>query len=129
MVIPSMQKLKLRVVYHVMIINSVVKEECYLQINRIVEMGSFVVSSVHQARKELWLQTHIQTKQEPFAQRVNTVSQARLEHKTVMLDITIQIKEDIPVTTAQLDSSVKQQVCRSQQIVILDTGVQLRLIQ
>ena len=124
-----MQKLKLRVVYHVMIINSVVKEECYLQINRIVEMGSFVVSSVHQARKELWLQIHILIKLEPFVQRVNTVSQARLEHKTVMLDITIQIKEDIPVTTAQLDSSVRQQVCRSQQIVILDTGVQLRLIQ
>jgi hypothetical protein len=112
-----------------MIINSVVREECCLLINRIVEMGSFVVSSVYQARKEPWLQIHILTKQEIFAQKASTVLQVKLEHKIVMLELIIQIREDIPVTIAQLDNFVKQQVCRSQQIVILDTGAQLRQIQ
>jgi hypothetical protein len=46
-----------------------------------------------------------------------------------MLELIIQIREDIPVTIAQLDNFVKQQVCRSQQIVILDTGARLRQIQ
>ena len=51
--------------------------------------------------QDLWLLPHIHLKTEVFAQRDNIVLQQQLVHRTVEMENTIQIKEDLLVITVQ----------------------------